>query len=78
MLSVNIKKCNYILFGSKNKLYNMSLFQVILDNIILERVLYTKFVGVFIDQNLDFKQHTAHTPKKVPRSLGILNRYQIG
>ena len=73
MFSINIKKCNYILSGSKNKLYNISPFQVILDKIILERVLYTNFFGVFIDQNLDFKQYTAHTFKKVSRSLDILN-----
>jgi len=47
---------------------------VILNGNILERVVSTKFLGVYIDQNLDWKQPTSHTSLKISRSLGILNR----
>jgi len=73
-LSGNLKKSNYILFGSKPRFNDSSLHAVLLNGTILERVTYTKFLGILIDQNLDWKQHTSHIALKVSKSLGILNR----
>jgi len=68
-----VKKSNYIIFGHEHKPCVKPSFPVILNGNVLERVVSTKFLGVYIDQNLDWKQHTSHTCLKISRSLGILN-----
>ena len=73
-LSLNISKTNYVLFGHKSNFCHNSSCQVIFNGIILSRVEFTKFLGVYIDQNLDWKQHTSQISLKLSRSLGILNR----
>ena len=50
-LSLNIKKTNFMLFGSKAKNLSSS-FCIIIDNIIIEQVVSTTFVGVVINQSL--------------------------
>ena len=48
-LSLNIKKTNYIIFKSKQKLVNYKL-NIKLDNIEIEQVSLTKFLGVIINE----------------------------
>ena len=55
-LSLNIKKTNYIIFKSKQKLINYKL-NIILDNIEIEQVSFTKFLGVIINENLTWENH---------------------
>ena len=50
-LSLNIKKTNYIIFKSNQKLINYKL-NIKLDNIEIEQVSFTKFLGVIINENL--------------------------
>ena len=40
----------------------------------LERVANTKFLGVFIDEDLNWKHHTSQIALKVSRNIGVLNR----
>jgi len=54
-LSVNVKKTNYILFGYKHLNRNNLNFSLILDDIQIEEVEYTKFLGVYIDNKLNWK-----------------------
>ena len=35
---------------------------------------FTKFLGVMIDQNLNWKQHILHVKKKVSRGLGTIRK----
>ena len=53
-LSVNIKKTNYIVFSNIH--VNIASF-VGINNIDLQRVYSTKFLGVFIDHRLIWKEH---------------------
>ena len=54
----------------------------IIDNIPLERKQHTKFLGVFIDENLNWNQHIRHITNCISRNVGILYKtkpylYQI-
>lgn len=40
----------------------------------IERVTHTKFLGVFIDENLDWKHHVFQMSNKLSRSIGLLNK----
>ncbi len=73
-LSLNISKTNYILFGNRRKCLADKKFKICIDGNTIERVTFTKFLGVYIDEDLNWKQHTAQISKKISKSLGILNR----
>lgn len=69
-LSLNIKKTHYMLFSSKrNKPDNLC---IKIDGSLIEEVEYTKFLGVYIDNKLNWKKHIAYISGKVSRGLGIM------
>jgi len=64
-LSVNASKTKYIVFGNNNQAdHNLTI-----DDVPLERVHTTKFLGVHIDEKLEWNHHIDHVKKKV--SSGI-------
>ena len=70
-LSINIKKTHYIIYSSKNKIIDDNQ-QVKINSEPIERVYYTKFLGVFLDSNLNWKRHIEYVSKKISKSIGIL------
>ena len=63
-LSLNIKKTNYIIFKSKHKLINFKL-NITIDNIEIEQVSFTKFLGVIINENLTWENHLKVVKNKI-------------
>jgi len=49
-------------------------FELKLDGNVLERVSSTKFLGVFIDEKVEWKEHIIHISLKISQSLGIMRR----
>ena len=45
-----------------------------LDNIAVQQVEVTKFLGVLLDQHLSWKHHISHSAKKVSKSIGIISK----
>lgn len=74
-LSLNASKTNYIIF-SKSRLptdnhdnsYNLQI-----DGTIIQRVPYTKFLGIFIDERLRWDAHINHIQKKIKSGIYALN-----
>ena len=60
-LSLNVSKTNFILFG--NRKYNGEV-DIKINGINIERVYVTKFLGVLIDHQLNWKEHINHTINK--------------
>ena len=54
-LSINVKKTNYVLFQSRS--VSIDFDPIILQGCELERVSHTKFLGVIIGENLNWKKH---------------------
>ena len=73
MLSLNIKKTNFIIFRSKNKrlIYDSD---IKIDNVPVTNVQKTKFLGVIINQSLTWSDHIAAVKQKVAKSVGIIYR----
>ena len=46
--------------------------QIILENNVLEQVDNTKFLGVYIDQHLEWKTHVNFIAAKISKSVGLL------
>ena len=73
-LSVNAKKTNYMLLGTRqrNLKQDDNIF-IELDNTRSERVFITKFLGVIIDENLTWKNHIDGVTKTISRNIGVIN-----
>ena len=77
-LSLNVKKTNFILFGNKSKKLGCKdiNFEPTLkvNDEKLMRVTETKFLGVIVDQNLNWRSHIDFIALKISRSLAILSK----
>ena len=72
-LSVNIKKTNYVIFKSKQKRVNANL-SLYYNNNPLKKEQFTKFLGVYIDENLSWIPYINHVCLKISKSIGIIYR----
>ena len=72
-LSLNVAKTNYILFLPRQKPITVS-DTITLDNIAVQQVEVTKFLGVLLDQHLSWKYHITHVAKKVSKAIGIISK----
>ena len=70
-LSLNIKKTNFIHFTTRNAPENINI-DIKIDTILLEQKESTKFLGVYLDKNLNCKTHIQKITSSISRSLGIL------
>ena len=70
-LTLNIKKTNYIVFKStKKKILNP--IKIFFNNCQLTQVKETKFLGVIIDEHLNWNQHINYIANKISKSIGII------
>ena len=72
-LSLNLKKTHFMLF-KRPKCKPIISEKLIIDNVIINKVDHTKFLGVMIDECLDFKKQIKYTKGKVARGVGILRK----
>lgn len=71
-LKINISKTKYILF--QNRSLNHTIPPIILDGEYIEQVKHTKFLGVTIDENLNWINHIDNINNKLSKATGILYR----
>ena len=72
-LSINIQKCTEILFNIINSLSSIRL-HIYMNNIPIEFNSNIKFIGVFIDDKLNWKIHISHILRKLSKYIEILNK----
>ena len=68
-LSLNAVKTNFMIFGCKRITTELKLT---IDGNILERTASTKFLGVYLDEKLNWNCHTYYISSKLSKSLGML------
>ena len=71
-LSLNIKKTHYMLFTTR-KIGSVTL-NIRIDGCKIGKVRFTKFLGVFIDDKLNWKKHISHISGKISRGMGVLRK----
>ena len=73
-LSLNIKKTKYILFSKRSKIDEIPLRlpSLKLNEIDIERVNDINFLGVILDQTLNWKRHIETVENKISKNIGIL------
>ena len=70
VVSLNVLKTHYMIFTSRNKC--VSDVDIRINNVQIERVYSTKFLGVQIDAQLTWKRHIEYTCKQLSKCVGIL------
>ena len=73
-LSINIKKTNYMIFKSRQKKLNNPNLRISIHGELIKQKHSVKFLGVFVDENLDWKEHIHIISGKISRSIGILSK----
>ena len=75
-LSLNISKTKYSLFHSTRKKKDIpnTLPPLHIDNVPVKREFVTKFLGVYLDENISWKHHINTVSTKVRKTIGILYR----
>ena len=73
-LSLNAKKTKYSGVHKPSKKDNIPLMlpKLAISNRVIERQEYIKFLGVLLDENLNWKEHIKYTENKIAKNLGLL------
>ena len=74
LLTLNISKCNFIIFGSPEKLNHIQdiLFQV--EDTCIERTQSLKYLGVTLNQSMSWANHVDAISTKVKQRIGLIRR----
>ena len=70
-LSLNIKKTHFIIFKSRGKKLNQNV-KITINNQDIEQVKYTKFLGLYIDEEFTWKYHIDQVATKISKMTGIM------
>ena len=79
-LTLNVAKTKYIVFRSPKMRFDQNTFDIKINNISLERIgnnckdTYFKFVGVRLDEFLNWNQHVKHISLKISSANFVLNQ----
>ena len=72
-LSLNLKKTKFMVFKPRQK-HSICNIQISIDNQNIVEVKETNFLGVILDENLNWKSEISHVASKVAKSIGIISR----
>ena len=72
-LSLNTKKTKYMDFHTNQS--NVTYPNIVINNIIIERVSHFNFLGIMLSYNMTWDAHINHISKKISKAIGIL--YQL-
>ena len=70
-LSPNVNKTHLMIFKTRKKRLSYNA-HVVLNGSPIEKVKCTKFLGIFIDEELSWKYHINHISMKVPKMASIM------
>ena len=70
-LSLNINKTNFIIFRSNRNRSNLELTDIKINENHIEKVKSTKFLGVYMDEFVNFKSHIDVLTKKLSKYVGL-------
>lgn len=70
-LSLNSEKTKYIVFTKPRKTFAI-LTQLRLNNDVIARLKQVNFLGLFIDEKLNWNFHISHICKKISKGIGII------
>jgi len=72
-LSLNASKTNCVLFDMRKNNLNTSHYELKINQTVIERVKSVKFLGIRIDENIDWQEQTEYCRNKMKSGLYALN-----
>ena len=73
-LALNARKCEFLLIGSRRRLNSIHVPSVKIKDNVINRVTHFKYLGVQIDQYLDWAKHVESMQKTLQKSVFLLKR----
>ena len=74
-LSINPDKTKFMLFKNKQRnMSNITVPQLKLNGIVIERVKQFLYSGIYLDEDLSWDPHTNHISNKISKNNGVLRR----
>src|SRR6218665_592622 len=74
-LTLNLEKRNLIIFKSHRKSMPLANeMSLVINGVPITQVITTKFLGVYVDQNLTWKEHIKNISNKIAKNVGIIAR----
>jgi len=73
-LTINLKKSNYIIFHGIKKIVPTNIKPINLGNSILDRVFVTKYLGIYIQENLRWSIHIKKLCSKIAPHVGMISK----
>ena len=69
-LALNVSKTNFVIFRANKPLdHNVT---ILMNRKAIEQKSHVKYLGVYVDEHLDWNFHISHVAKKIGRGIGIL------
>ena len=69
-LALNVSKTNFVIFRANKSLYhNVTL---IMNRKAITQTSHVKYLGVFVDEHLNWNHHVSHVARKIGRGIGVL------
>ena len=73
-LSLNTEKTNFIVFQKKSDLFPNENIRLYIDNVQINRIHNTKFLGVVLDSKLTWNKHITEIENKISKNIGVISR----
>ena len=73
-LALNVKKCEFLMIGTTRRLKSAEVPDVLIQNVPISRVTHCKYLGVLIDEHLDWVKHIEYLGKKIAKDIYLLKR----
>ena len=73
-LSLNAEKTKYSFFHKPSTKDDIPLMlpKSTISNHVIERLVFINYLGVLLDENLNWKEHIRYTENKIAKNLGLL------
>ena len=72
-LTLNVKKTHFVVFRSPGRTVNLTK-SIFINGTRISQEPYTKFLGVWLDENLNWAKHIKEISSKVSKGVGILTK----
>jgi len=73
-LTLNVKKTNSVLFGTPTMLAKSNSLNLNHGGAVIEQVPSFKYLGITLDENLNFGEHLSDVARKISSRIGVLGR----
>ena len=76
-LTVNYEKTNYMIFSPNKQLKDSPVLDLTIDNLKIKKVISIKYLGIYIDEDLNWKTHIQDLCQSLRKYVGIFYKLRL-